>query len=631
MRKEIILSFLASLYFLISNPDSLSGQITKSNEMIDSAKVHHTFQRLYAVLLSKEQENFSPELIIRGGEKLNAYATFEKDEATKERKPVVVLYRSLIDSVVKTNEDLLAFIMAHEFAHHVLGHLKSEAGASKSSFVEFVYSREQELAADNRGMVIALAAGYSYQNILKGTRRFIETGFEYSSFQALQAEHPSWKERISLLDKQQADIWGSMISFEDGNLFLQLEQYAAAERCFRNVTQEFPSCYEAWSNLGYALLMQYCDALDQDDLKEFDIGHLMVGGFYRRPESLESQLRGMDEEKWWDAVGALREAIRLKPDLALAKANLGIAYLVRPSGKDIGQATKFFDEAIALADRDSSLSANSRLAIYVNAGAAELSSGSEAKPEKVYQKAESIVKSLRSASPKFSQPRFDYALTYNKAFLLARSDRSADRREAKALLEMYLKNSSPSSLWWDLAYKQYVDICSASKNKPETKDAILAKTKPSYRLLTTIRLNSGEEISLNEPAHEAVKKLQETISLSTVRRTNLERLKSEEDGVELLTTDRVLAIILRDERSPAVQLKNYGLGAQSIGLNVGMSKEALDSLLVHETYDFTELLPGGNKYRFYRSLGLAILIRKNMVAEFVIAQIPERDKKTHWK
>ena len=98
-----------------------------------------------------------------------------------------------------------------------------------------------------------------------------------------------------------------MGAFHDGAYFLVCEQYGSAERRFRAVTREFPNCYEAWANLGDALLMRYCDSLETDDLRRFDLGQLVVGGFYHRPESLEEKIRGVNEGLWRDAAGALRE------------------------------------------------------------------------------------------------------------------------------------------------------------------------------------------------------------------------------------------------------------------------------------------------------------------------------------
>ena len=68
-----------------------------------------------------------------------------------------------------------------------------------------------------------------------------------------------------------------MSAFQNGFLFLELEQYLAARQCFQAVVAEFPDCYEAWANLGYAQLMQYCDGLDADDLRQFGIGQIVAG------------------------------------------------------------------------------------------------------------------------------------------------------------------------------------------------------------------------------------------------------------------------------------------------------------------------------------------------------------------
>ena len=125
--------------------------------------------------------------------------------------------------------------------------------------------------------------------------------------------------------------------------FLLFEQYPLAARCFGQITREMPGCYEAWANLGYTKLMMYCDKLSPEDLQNYDIGYLVTGGFYREAQSLE---RGIDEQLWYDAFGALREAVRLKPDAVLPKATMAIAYLVHPKGKDVGGAEQLFQEVL---------------------------------------------------------------------------------------------------------------------------------------------------------------------------------------------------------------------------------------------------------------------------------------------
>jgi hypothetical protein len=66
----------------------------------------------------------------------------------------------------------------------------------------------------------------------------------------LNKDHPSWKDRLAELDPNQPSLWRAMSAFDNGNHFLLLEQYLAAERCFEKVVDDFPDCYEAWANLG---------------------------------------------------------------------------------------------------------------------------------------------------------------------------------------------------------------------------------------------------------------------------------------------------------------------------------------------------------------------------------------------
>ena len=229
----------------------------------------------------------------------------------------VIVYTGLLRDVVQGRPDRLAFILGHEFGHIALGHTARDARKT-TEFLRVTFTRDQELAADQYGMNWVLKTGYSFDESLKALISLRQTVGDYSSFEALQSDHPSLSDRIAELDKNQAVLWRAMSNFSSGVYFLETEQYALAERCFRSVTDQFPESFEAWANLGYAQLMQYADALDQRDLRRFGIGQLLVGGFYRRPASLEAQVRGINEQLWWDAVGDLKQSLRRRPTLLQA-------------------------------------------------------------------------------------------------------------------------------------------------------------------------------------------------------------------------------------------------------------------------------------------------------------------------
>ncbi|HWZ44768.1 MAG TPA: M48 family metalloprotease, partial [Candidatus Saccharimonadales bacterium] len=316
----------------------------------DRALAQQVFQQLLAAAPPPRDVPWPPSLELADKDEINAYAAITRHDGNKAS--TVVCFNGVLKQVVEGNADRLAYVLGHELAHHLLNHTKNPAG--ETEFLRATFTRDQELAADYRGMELALRAGYSYRGGLSAIHKMIDLGLNYSSFEGLAADHPSWFDRIARLDKEQAGLWRSMSSFDNGVYFLLVQNYPLAERAFRQVAKDFPSSHEAWANLGYALLMQYADSLDTRDLLHFDVGQIVAGGFYRRPKSLEGKVRGIHEELWLDAVNALREALRLQPELSLPKANLGIAYLLRPAGKDVDKAVQLLEEASQLAEKDAS-------------------------------------------------------------------------------------------------------------------------------------------------------------------------------------------------------------------------------------------------------------------------------------
>lgn len=236
----------------------------------------------------------------------------------------MIVTPDMLHLVIKDNVDLLAFVIGHELAHHVMGHVEGVHKQKVSNGMLLGSGlRHDETEADSVGARLAVAAGYSWQRILRGVVDMISSSGEYPGFVALRTDHPSWSDRGAFVngirgEQGQVALWQSMAAFRNGNYFLMVEQYDVAARSFKSVTKEFPDAAEAWANLGYALLMQYCDKLEPEDLRRYNIRQPVAGAFYKRPVSLEAKVRGVDQELWTDAGAALREAVRLRPSLSLA-------------------------------------------------------------------------------------------------------------------------------------------------------------------------------------------------------------------------------------------------------------------------------------------------------------------------
>ena len=585
----------------------------------DRALAEQVFQRLLISVTPPTGMPWPPKLEIIDKDEINAFAVMRSQGSSQY--PVVVCYGGLLKRVVEGNPDRIAYVLGHEISHHLLGHTRANAGATE--FLRATFSRDQENAADRKGMELALQAGYSYVGGLSAIRKMIDMGLNYSSFEGLAADHPSWLDRIALLDKEQAGLWRAMSSFDNGVYFLLVQNYPLAERAFRQVTKDFPGSYEAWANLGYALLMQYADSLDTDDLRHFDVGQVVVGGFYRRPKSLEVKVRGINEELWWDAVGALRESIRLKPELSLPKANLGVAYLFRPAGKDPGKAAQFLEEASQLADRDSSLDPVSRLAEDINLAVAYAALGDAEKAMTTLSQVETFLKDDTHSSFR-GDIAVSSALAYNHALLLAQSPDGERQRLAIGELESYLRKTDSSLAWWQLAYQRYNALCKQSGAVPKTENQLLSQAAVRFRPVAALDVARGQ-IALGQNLVEVKRQLgAEAASSPVVRGTNVVRVEYPKLGIAVIGTDEVLAIVLCSDKASPVNLREMGLGARSIQLQVGMTSADLDRLLGDSDYDFRQLIDPDLNYRFYSDLGIAVLSRSGKIVELVISQIPKK-------
>ena len=578
-----VCSFTATVVLLLAAAHCYSEQIKLSPE----EELQVVGRRLLAVVKQPPRANWPPKLEVvdkgEGKEGVSAWTNGEKIFVTK----------ALLAQVIDGDVSRLAFVIGHEMGHIILKHTARDPRLSSTPFRSITLTREDEFAADQKGMALALAAGYSYQNILKAIKQFIILGLEYAPVEGIAVDHPSWKERLERLDASQADLWKSMSAFSNGAVFLQLEQYASAERCFRTVTREFPGCYEAWADLGYAQLMQYCDKLEPEDIQMFGIGHLMVGGFYRRPASLEGgALRGIDEELWWSAVGAF---------------------------KDVKEATRFLQEAVSEINADSALDAYARLTVLVNAGVASMASGEMSDATLRLNEAEKIVSSADPRRPQIA------SLLYNRALEYSMTTGTQSQTKAVGLLEQYLKTANQSSLWWTLAYTHYEDLCKHLGRDPKAVASFQRAARIVFRPVLSLRLYDAHVITLSDPLSEVKKYFDAPETISIVPNTNLTLLRSTSTGIDIIGTEDVLAICLTGNHAPSVELRTSGVGGGKKGtIFVGMKVGDFERLVGELDYDMRELIDPNTRYRFYYGIGLALRIESGKIAEIVIAQLPTR-------
>ncbi|NDW47952.1 M48 family metalloprotease [Ruegeria sp. PrR005] len=151
---------------------------------------------------------------------VNAYQTVDKDG-----RPVIIFTRAMINSA--RNPDELAFVMGHEAAHHIRGHLARQQANAAAGAIVFAglagltggnasaidaatqvgalvgsrtYSKDYELEADELGTLITYRAGY---NPLIGAHFFSRIPDPGDRF---LGTHPPNASRIQVVQRTAANL-----------------------------------------------------------------------------------------------------------------------------------------------------------------------------------------------------------------------------------------------------------------------------------------------------------------------------------------------------------------------------------------------------------------------------------------
>jgi tetratricopeptide (TPR) repeat protein len=598
----------------------------------DEKLAHEVFGRLVAEMQPVKGFQWPPVLTFVKDDEENAAAWADWRDTDKAGRPRarVRMHLGFSRRVIRGSPDVMALILGHELGH--IHHRHSFQRRPGVEFHRYTVGRQQEAEADAFGAELMLRANFSLKKALAihrtnwDERQRQQFARRHESREAaLTSTHPAWVKRHEEMARDKR-YWRAISAFTSGVEFLSAEQYAQAAECFDRVVGEFPASYEGWVNRGYAYLMHYCDGLDAGNLRDFGVGQVLCGGFYLRLESQRPVVRG-GTRLWDEAVGSFRQALRIRPNLALAKANLALAHLFHKSGTpDVAEATALFDEAVSDLTEDRTVDPETRAVVLVNFAAALLAEGTRTSRARGLKRLDEAVALARQLGH-VEEERLGTAIQYHQAVLRAASGQPADRKAAVQMLERYLSKSDALSAWWSLAYDRYVRLCKESGVEPQKKNALLRRPRTLLRPALSIELSGGNRVTLAEPIDDVLKRLGP--ARETLMTGNLRRLVFEQHGIEVLGTDEVVAIVLRSTNAPTLTLHPRGVGrTAAVKLAVGMSRKEVRQLLGDALFD-RKLLESGPEYNYSRQLRLAVRFdsTSGKLAEVILARVPDPESR----
>lgn len=458
--------------------------------------------------------------------------------------PYVTLTRGLIAALAKEPE-ALALLIGRELARLHLG-LAPPKGEARSDATD--------ADADLFAVKLVLRSGYEVRRGLSALGNLPEKS------------RPVWVERVAkLLDKPDEALWRSMPAFESGLTFLAIENHVTAVVCFERVTREFPESHEAWANLGYARLRAYFDQCSSRGTAVRMPGHV-----FGLSSSIRSNVivRG-NRWLWPDAIGALKEAERLKPGQPHVLANLGLAYLIELDEPNTAEAERYLTAARKALKERPSLAGE--IELLVNLAVARLASKKPGEAHQLLNEAMALAAKFPAGPP----AQFTRAITFNRALAFV-----ADGKDSYAirLFIRFLETTPRYDPWWAEGYEHYLKLCKKLEWLPRSRDELRApeKQQPQHAILA-----SGKVVRPGDDPDELLSRLgKPSRETRMIPRLALMRARFDSQGIEvvLVPEEEVLLVVLISRKAGVAWPRTHPCGRPAGNLRVGMSREQVEAL-----------------------------------------------------
>lgn len=182
----------------------------------------------------------------------NASFEFEKD-APKDAKPraKMTVYTGLLDFMKDVR--LVRAVVAHELSHLAKQHLGK---GMKVQDLDLILTRQQEYEADATGAIALEKAGYSRKDMVDMLFKLGESAKDWPGAVKVLGDHADCARRAAAVGDNNL-VLRSMVSFQNGEAYLDARKYDSAIKAFDKSSSEAPKFYESKYNAAQASLLNY--------------------------------------------------------------------------------------------------------------------------------------------------------------------------------------------------------------------------------------------------------------------------------------------------------------------------------------------------------------------------------------
>jgi len=349
------------------------------------ANAHRVFERVRAV--ADKNSKRLPRLVVVNSRADPWAIALPSGHVVLSKEAVAICHA---EANLAEAEARLAFVLGHELAHlahddfwhqEVYGFLAARSGTrGLADFMQFHQtSKEQELAADDKGFIYAAMAGYPVEILVKnraGKPDFFSFWMQQTNAR-VQSVHASAVDRAGLLQQRLKDIQNKLGFFEFGVRLSHFDYCDDAVYFFQEFQKTFPG-REVLNNLGYCYLQLARQEMEPERAYFYWLPLILDGETRAQsllraapPRSMLKTLKqaasNRAEGLLNDGAAYLKQARDADPSYLPARLNLAVAYFYLGQPQ---QASAVLAEARELAGDDPTLQGLEALALYESSDAA---------------------------------------------------------------------------------------------------------------------------------------------------------------------------------------------------------------------------------------------------------------------
>ena len=542
---------------------------------------------------------------------VNANASYTKSDSTaKDAKPqaTMTVYTGLLDFMKDIR--LVRAVVAHELSHLAKQHLGK---GMKVQDLDLMLTRQQEYEADSSGAVALEKAGYSRNDMADMLFKLGESAKDWPGTVKVLGDHADCARRAAAVGTNNL-VLRSMVSFQDGEAYMDARLYDAAMKSYDKAVADAPKFYESKYNAAQASLLNYYTNVARNVLEAWylpDFGPVLA---MPSPSSKAPALTDGDRANYATALAHVKIAVDADPNRQESLELQGLALVLDPDGKpqNLQDGIKSLQGAMAKA-----MSESDKLRIANN-----LALG--------YQRSGNVTEALKTlVIAQRSSNKYNSYLAVNLGQQVPGDEFKSDAIKVEQVLYTYLTRTPADAQGYAKAMANYASIC--SKFGVEARKI---EGSPIY-LARIVSMNiGGKVVKMLDPIDEVLKMMGKP--------ENALRYSDNFEGLKEYVWDSGNFAVITDYRkagdesfSEVLRITSYKPGAfvdivpsnrtvdAKITIKVGMSVDEFNSHLDLKGGISRSLVKQAaiEEWTYFPGLNFGVLVKDKKIAGITVAPV----------